>query len=143
MSSVWFIVPGVGKKIITSKQWQFYGITAEDSIWGPENGWSVPESSFSAMQLNILDGDSGFLLGQEDGPRTYPPPPGDMLNDEVSGFAYYIATKKLLEQLEIEGGATVYVQQANPETTNPGYTGPAIWYQTNAQGKLIGKKVRA
>lgn len=103
MSSVWFIVPGVGKKIITSKQWQFYGITAEDSIWGPENGWSVPESSFSAMQLNILDGDSGFLLGQEDGPRTYPPPPGDMLNDEVSGFAYYIATKKLLEQL---GGST-------------------------------------
>lgn len=32
----------------------------------------------------------------------------------------------------------VYIQQ-----TDPGGTGPAIWYVTNAAGEIIGKKVRA
>lgn len=37
----------------------------------------------------------------------------------------------------------VFVQQADPETTNPEYTGPAIWYVTDGGGNIIGKKVRA
>lgn len=36
----------------------------------------------------------------------------------------------------------VFVQQVDPETTNPEYTGPAIWYQLDAGGNVIGKKIR-
>jgi hypothetical protein len=37
----------------------------------------------------------------------------------------------------------VFVQSADPETTNPDYTGPAIWYVTNAAGVVVARKVRA
>jgi hypothetical protein len=37
----------------------------------------------------------------------------------------------------------VFVQSTDPETTNPNYTGPAIWYVTNASGQIISKRVRS
>lgn len=40
------------------------------------------------------------------------------------------------------GAAQVFVQEDDPETTNPSYTGPAVWYILNSAGDVIGKKVR-
>lgn len=40
-------------------------------------------------------------------------------------------------------GAVIYVQQDDPETTDPTYTGPAVWYVLDGAGQLIGKRVRA
>jgi len=38
-------------------------------------------------------------------------------------------------------GAATFIQQADPETTDPDETGPAIWYQTDGT-HVIAKKVR-
>lgn len=44
------------------------------------------------------------------------------------------------------GGGTsdpqVFVQEIDPEVSNPEYTGPAIWYQLDGSSNVIGKKVR-
>lgn len=42
----------------------------------------------------------------------------------------------------VDTPAKVFVQQQDPDTTNPEITGPAVWYQTNGSGTIIGKKVR-
>ncbi len=42
----------------------------------------------------------------------------------------------------VGGGVPVYIQQADPEVTNPEYEGAAVWYQTDGAGNIIGKKVR-
>ena len=39
-------------------------------------------------------------------------------------------------------GARVFVQFDDPDTTNPAYTGPAVWFVLNGSGQVIGKKVR-
>lgn len=44
--------------------------------------------------------------------------------------------------LSAAAAAQVFVQQDDPETTNPTYTGPAVWYILNSVGDVIGKKVR-
>ena len=36
----------------------------------------------------------------------------------------------------------VFIQQDDPEVTDPGLTGPAIWYQTDVSGNVIDRKVR-
>lgn len=137
MASVWFIKPGVARKTITSLNWSFYGIISEDTSWGPENGWSQPESAFNSLQLQILEGDPGFLLGMPDGPRTSPAPAPDGFNDTLSAFAYYYALKN-----RFEGAAVFYVQQDDPAVTNPSYTGPAVWYKTDIAGNVTDVKVR-
>jgi hypothetical protein len=56
-----------------------------------------------------------------------------------------LATEAYVDANSGGGGASepqVFVQQANPETTNPEYTGPAIWYQLDGSSNIIGKKVR-
>jgi hypothetical protein len=40
------------------------------------------------------------------------------------------------------GAAQTFIQEDDPETTNPTYTGPAIWYVLNSSGDIIGKRVR-
>ena len=42
----------------------------------------------------------------------------------------------------LEAVASVFVQQLDPEVTNPEITGPAVWYVLDNLGNLIGKKVR-
>lgn len=142
MSSVWFISPGVDRVVISVSDWAGYGIpAANDSVWEAANGWSLPEAGFTQMQLNILDGDPNFLLGMPATPRTFPIP-ADLQNDDKSNFAYFVATKQIYDSMESLGGAATFIQQTDPAVTNPGYTGPAIWYQTDVSGNLVDVKVR-
>lgn len=71
MTSVWFI--GNGTRTISSANWASLGITADSITWAPENGWSVPTNVFNNDQLDYLDSDAEFLLGQT-GPRLYRTP---------------------------------------------------------------------
>jgi hypothetical protein len=40
------------------------------------------------------------------------------------------------------GAAQVFIQEDDPDVTNPSYTGPAVWYVLNSLGDIIGKRVR-
>ena len=65
-----------------------------------------------------------------------------MLPTDTTGV---LATEAYVDANSGGGGASdpqVFVQQADPETTKPEYTGPAIWYQLDGSSNVIGKKVR-
>ncbi|WNM67151.1 esterase [Gordonia phage Erutan] len=63
MANVWYIGEAQERTL------NFGASTFTWNIW---NGWSIPESAFTAGQLAELDADPGFLLGQT-GPRINPP----------------------------------------------------------------------
>ncbi|WNM65945.1 hypothetical protein SEA_BIRTHDAYBOY_4 [Gordonia phage BirthdayBoy] len=63
MANVWYI---------GDAQQRAYTFGANTFYWNVWNGWSLNESNFTADQLQELDADPGFLLGQT-GPRTNPP----------------------------------------------------------------------
>ena len=43
---------------------------------------------------------------------------------------------------KVAANVRVFIQQADPETTNPTATGPAIWYVTDNAGKIVNRRVR-
>lgn len=87
MPDVWFV--GRGSRTITAYQWSTYGVVADTVTWNSYNAWSIPHGAFVQAQLDILDNDAEFLIGQT-GPRSYPRP---ILVGEFSqsGYAYYKA----------------------------------------------------
>lgn len=102
MTNVWFV--GRGSRTISWQEWSGYGISADTISWNARNGWSVPEDIFSEDQLNVLENDNEFLLGQT-GPRFAPVP---FLTGEFteSAYAYYARIVKIYEDL-IEQGVIV------------------------------------
>ncbi|UJQ86333.1 esterase [Gordonia phage Wojtek] len=63
MANVWYIGEAQERRLTLGGQ---------EYSWNIWNGWSIPESAFTAGQLAELDADPGFLLGQS-GPRVNPP----------------------------------------------------------------------
>ena len=96
MSSVWFTDLWAKSCTISSAEWAKNGISAGDSVWDSSNGWSLPTSSFTQAQLDMLDVDGNFALNQADGPRDFPPPT-DTESDTQSTYAYYLAIKRMYE----------------------------------------------
>lgn len=43
----------------------------------------------------------------------------------------------------VGGQAAIFVQEDDPDITNPEVTGPAVWYVLDTFGNVIGKRVRA
>ena len=139
MSSVWFIGPGVSVRRLSISDWARIGLVASsDSEWNYNNGWSISESSFTAGQLAWLHNQDEFVTAQADGPRTAPSPSPTPFTNDPSGFAYYLSSHKL----ELLSAAVTFIQQQDPEITDATYSGPAIWYQTDGSGQVIGNKVR-
>lgn len=65
MANVWYIGSGNSRTIKGS------GWPGGEVTWSRANFWAVDQSIFNTEQLEILDGDPGFLLNQ-DGPRIRP-----------------------------------------------------------------------
>lgn len=76
MASVWYIGRS-DTRTITADQWTAAGITGSptDSVWNAANGWSIPQSSLTLAQRDILDATGGFNTSAPDGPR-----PGDAVS---------------------------------------------------------------
>jgi hypothetical protein len=95
MSSVWYIGKASKREISPAVWTSAIGSGSySDSVWDATNGWSLPTSSFTTSQLNLLASDSEFSLGQPDGPRTSVTPNPSQLKD--SALAYYQAAANLL-----------------------------------------------
>lgn len=87
MPNVWYIGTPGGSRTITWQDWAGWGVQGDTVTWNAYNAWSLPHSMFSQDQLNILESDNEFLLGQE-GPRLFPQP--DTLDEFYkSGYIYY------------------------------------------------------
>lgn len=94
MTDVWFI--GTGDRVITAADWANAGVAGSYVSWNASNGWSLPTALFSVDQLDILDTDSNFLLGQS-GPRAVPTPgPTDLAGN--NSYAYYLAAKEKFDE---------------------------------------------
>lgn len=75
MSAVWY-TGRASKRTISVEDWDGAGITVtQDTVWDASNGFSIPQASFTAAQIAILDADYSFRTGAPDGPRTGPLPP--------------------------------------------------------------------
>lgn len=68
MTSVWYI-GRADQRLITAAEWSRLGVSTDQSVWDKDNGWSLPTSIFSPIQLDILEGTGEFQLDAPDGPR--------------------------------------------------------------------------
>lgn len=66
--------------------------------WSRENGWSIPESSFTTEEISTLIAEPGFVGGKPDGPRTYPAPTVGPPMDDIF-YRYYVDMLTRLSQL--------------------------------------------
>mgnify|MGYP000154895502 FL=1 len=141
MPDIWYI----GKysyRTITAADWSLLGISGPEVTWNHTNGWSVPDSLFTAPQLAVLAGYSDFAVGQS-GPRTSVSPVSPQDN-YGSAYIYAKAAKDLYEAVfgSIGQYARTFMQQIDPDITNPEYTGKALWIQTDDSGTIVDMKVR-
>ncbi|UJQ86697.1 esterase [Gordonia phage Jalebi] len=89
MANVWYIGDAQERTLT------FGGSTF---FWNKWNGWSINESAFTSQQLQELDADPGFLLGQT-GPRTLPPWTADPVTGRES--VYLAEIKKILDGAQV------------------------------------------
>lgn len=114
MASVWYVGPQT-QRVITDTDWSGAGIVAPTVFWSKHNGWSIPQSQFTAPQLAILDADEGFWLGQADGPR-----PGATVVSQPTRPVTHAELAEALANLGPGGGLPEYLEQeALAETYAP------------------------
>lgn len=123
MTDVWWIGAG-HQRIISAESWYSAGITASDSIWNAANGYSIPTASFTSDQLNILENDGEFLLGQS-GPRLgYPPVLPDGF--QQSAYVYYKRIKDIYDGLIVRDNiANTFKHSSKVQIADNCYGAPA------------------
>ncbi|UVT31702.1 hypothetical protein SEA_PATOS_4 [Gordonia phage Patos] len=87
MANVWYIGDAQTREITLGGQ---------IFTWNVWNGWSINESAFTSQQLQELDADPGFLLGQT-GPRANPPWSADPITGRES--VYLQKMRQIVDEL--------------------------------------------
>lgn len=139
MASVWY-TGTASKRIITSEQWTLAGFTQPDTVWSKANGYSIPESEFTAPELTFLGQQSGFQTGAADGPRpgaAIVANPGRPVNEERLSLALagLSATYAPLGSGRPKGATVALIGDSfTAQNAPPGGYGPiagAQWYPAN------------
>jgi hypothetical protein len=105
-------------------------------------GLAVTINSATSNQIGMSNGAGGtYLSTTQDAGNQDLKFPAD-LTGTLATEAFVLASAGGGGGGGVAGAAQVFVQQDDPETTNPTYTGPAVWYILNNAGDIIGKKVR-
>lgn len=113
MASVWYIGDASARSI-SSEDWEQAGqVGRTASLWHPGNGYSLPQTNFTAAQLAILDADDAFTLTAIDGPR-----PG-----AIVAPGREVVTRGWVEE-RIAESVTDIVDLAVPPAVAAGFTSP-------------------
>lgn len=70
------------RRIITADEWRGIGMDAQTTVWGPENGFSVPADQFTDNQMRrAIEADDNFVIvGRDDEPEVLP---GNVTGDQA------------------------------------------------------------